>query len=72
MPPKIYYLLFFNITKCKIKAIVKNIAPPKQGVKNGLVPDAHPIVQAELLIQEMYSFEKLNQANNVPANKTKN
>jgi hypothetical protein len=52
--------------------MVKNIAPPKQGVKKGLVPDAHPIVQAELLIQAMYSLEKLNQANNIPANKTKN
>jgi hypothetical protein len=66
------YLLFLKIIKCRIKAIVKNIAPPKHGVKKGLTPIAHPIVHTELLIQAIYSLEKLNQANSVPANKTKN
>lgn len=57
----------------KIKAIVKNIAPPKQGVKIGLVKLAvQPIAQALFLNQFASSIVKFAQANKVPASKTIN
>ena len=56
-----------------MKAIVKNIAPPKQGVKKGLPnPAAHPIVQARFPSQSNNSIVKFVQANKVPINNTMN
>ena len=64
---------FFKINILKIRAIVKNIAPPKQGVKNGIVPCfAQPKIQAFLFNQLIISIVKLVQANKKPINKTIN
>jgi hypothetical protein len=57
----------------KTKAIVKNIAPPKQGVKNGLAElTVQPAVQALLPNQLESSIPKFAQANNVPQSRTMN
>jgi len=57
----------------RIKAAVKNIAPPKQGLKKGLFkPIAHPVVQARFSIQSNNSIVKFVQANKVPMSRTIN
>lgn len=56
-----------------MNAIVKNIAPPKHGVKNGIVPAlAHPNVQFFLFNQPISSIIKFVHANKNPINKTIN
>lgn len=56
-----------------INAIVKNIAPPKHGVKNGIVPaSAQPSEQFFLFHQLIDSIVKLVHANKNPINKTIN
>lgn len=55
------------------KAAVKNKAPPKQGVKNGLVPGRAQLVgQGKVLSQADSSRPKLIQAKSTPASKIKN
>jgi len=67
------YLLFLRIITLKIKAMVKNMAPPKQGVKKGLaVPAVQPIVHELLPVQLISSSAKLNQAKTVPQSRTIN
>jgi len=39
------YFPFLSIKMLKKKAMVKNMAPPKQGVRKGFVPAEHPTVQ---------------------------
>ncbi len=57
----------------KIKAMVKNIAPPKHGVKKGLATlAAQPKVQVRVFNQSISSLAKLTQANNVPQSRTMN
>jgi hypothetical protein len=61
------------ITIDNINAIVKKIAPPKQGVKNGIVPaSAQPSEQLFLFHQLINSIIKFVQANKNPINKTIN
>lgn len=56
-----------------INAIVKKMAPPKHGVKNGIVPGfAQPKAQDFLFNQPTNSIAKLVQANKKPINKTIN
>lgn len=53
--------------------MVKNTAPQKQGVKNGLLElDAHPIMQDFLFSQLLSSIKKFVQAKIVPPSKIKN
>lgn len=53
--------------------MVKNIAPKKQGDKNGLIGfNAQPIVHVVAFAQLIYSRIKLYQAKTVPAKRTKN
>jgi hypothetical protein len=67
------YLLFLKMIALKIKAIVKNTAPPKHGVKKGLVVTAtQPKVQVREFNQSISSLVKLNQAKIVPPNRTIN
>lgn len=52
---------------------MKKIAPPKQGVRNGIVPrSAQPKVQVFLFSQLTDSIVKLVQANKNPISKTIN
>lgn len=61
------------MTAPKANAIVKNIAPKKQGVAKGLVElSAQPKVQVWALAQLKYSRTKLYQAKIVPARRTIN
>ena len=56
-----------------INATVKNIAPPKHGVKNGIVPaSAQPSEQFFLFHQLIDSIVKFVHANKKPINKTIN
>ena len=53
--------------------MLKNMAPPKQGVRNGLAaPAVQPIVQEVLLSQLVSSLAKLTHAKIVPQNRTMN
>ena len=61
------------ITIDNINAIVKKIAPPKHGVKNGIVPaSAQPNEQFFLFHQLIDSIVKFVHANKNPINKTIN
>lgn len=57
----------------KIKAIKKNIAPPKHGVINGFLAfTGHPLLHFFPRLQAINSERKLYQAKIVPASNTKN
>lgn len=56
-----------------MKAIVKNIIPPKHGVKNGFLAfTGHPLLHFLPCVQAINSERKLYQAKMVPAKRTKN